>query len=127
MKLVLTGEDSVRLVMTGDAFEIVSGGAPLSPYHLLAGSLASCTALALASWASGAAVDLETLTIDVNWTHAVAKPDRVERMEITLHWPGLPRARLATAERVADLCPIHATLGHGTTIVRRIESAPSEA
>lgn len=49
MNLVLEGETRLRLEMTGDAFEIASEGVALSPYHLLVASLASCTALAVAS------------------------------------------------------------------------------
>lgn len=123
---MLTGEDAVRLEMTGTGFEIVSGAIPLSPYHLLAASLASCTALTLQSWATGARLDIGALAIDVAWTKASTRPSRVESIEMTLRWPGLPNERVGTAERVADLCPIHATLKRASTIVRRVAAVPVE-
>ena len=127
MRLVLTGEDRVRVEMAGDGFDIVAEGTTaVSPYHLLAGSLASCTVLTLESWARSAGFDLRPLTIDVGWVHAETRPTRVTRIEMALRWPGLPPERIAAAERVADLCPIHATLKRGTEVARHIETAPLE-
>jgi uncharacterized OsmC-like protein len=120
MKLILESEARIRLEMPGEDFEIVSEGASLSPYHLLAGSLASCTALTVASWAEGAAIETIPLTVSVSWEMAESQPKRVTHMDMELRWPGLPDGRVATAERVADLCPIHATLKRGTEISRRI-------
>ena len=110
--------------MTGDGFEITSEGAPISPYHLLAGSLASCTALTLQSWAEGAGIDMAPLTLHVAWENAEERPNRVSRIDVELRWPGLPRDRVATAERVADLCPIDATLKRAAEVSRRIVALP---
>lgn len=44
-------------------------------------------------------------------------------MAMELRWPGLPTERVETAERVADLCPIHATLERSAEISRRIVTA----
>lgn len=110
--------------MSGDGFEIASEGLPISPYHLLAGSLASCTALTLQSWAEGAAIDMAPVALHVAWEHVDERPQRIERIDVELRWPGLPEARVATAERVADLCPIHATLKRGTEIALRIVPFP---
>lgn len=126
MKIVLLGEDRIRLEVAGDGFGIVAEDTPISPYHLLGASLASCTALTLESWARPAGIDVQPLTIDVSWVHASTRPKRVERIEMALRWPGLPPARLVAAERVADLCPIHATLRRGTEIARRVEAVPRE-
>ena len=120
MKLILERKTRIRLEMAGEDFEIVSEGASLSPYHLLAASLASCSALTVASWAEGAAIDTTPLTISVGWEMAESRPKRVTHMDMELRWPGLPEDRVATAERVADLCPVHATLKRGTEISRRI-------
>ncbi len=124
MKLIVESDTRVRLAMAGESFEISSEGAPISPYHLLAGSLASCTALTLQSWAAGAGVDMAPLTIQVAWEMVEEQPKRVERMEMELRWPGLPEERVEAAERVADLCPIHATLERATDIIRRVVALP---
>lgn len=124
MKLILESETRVRLPMEGEDFEITSEGAPISPYHLLAGSLASCTALTLQSWAEEAGIDMTPLTIHIAGKMADERPERVERMDMELRWPGLPEARIEAAERVADLCPIHATLKRGTEIARRVVALP---
>jgi putative redox protein len=124
MRLILEGETRARMEMGGEGFEIGSEGPAISPYHLLAASLASCTALTLQSWAEGAAIDMAPLTLHVAWEHAEERPQRIERIDLELRWPGLPEARVATAERVADLCPIHATLKRGTEIARRVVALP---
>lgn len=124
MKLILETETSNRLEMGGTGFEIVSEGAPVSPYHLLAASLSSCTVLTLQSWAEGAGIDLAPLTTHLTWEHADERPARIASLVMELRWPGLPEDRVSTAERVADLCPIHATLTRGTQIERRVLALP---
>jgi uncharacterized OsmC-like protein len=51
MRVVLEGEQRIRLEMAGEGFEIASEDVPISPYHLLGASLASCTGLMFVSWA----------------------------------------------------------------------------
>lgn len=124
MRLVIEAEKRARLDMTGGGFEITSEGAPISPYHLLAGSLSSCTALTLESWAEGAGIDMAPLALHVTWEHAEERPARIERIEMELRWPGLPEERVETAERVAVLCPIHATLERAAEVVCRVVPLP---
>ena len=124
MRLILEGETRARMEMTGDGFEITSEGPAISPYHLLAGSLASCTALTLQSWAEGAGVDMAPLSLHVAWENADERPKRIARVEMELRWPGLPAERVGTAERVADLCPIHATLMRAAEVSRRVVALP---
>jgi putative redox protein len=120
MRVVLLSEQSIRLQMTGGAFEISSDEVAISPYHLMGASLASCTALMFQSWAPESGVDLEPLEVTVSWEMAKERPKRVVSMDMELRWPGLPTERVETAERVADLCPIHATLKRSVAITRRI-------
>jgi uncharacterized OsmC-like protein len=122
VRLVLTGEDEVRLEAGGSGFEIVAGEAALSPFHLMAGSLASCTLLTVASWAAQAGIDAGGLAISVRWELAAEKPKRVERMEMVLRWPGLPENRVGAAERAATACPIHATLSRAASVDHRVET-----
>jgi uncharacterized OsmC-like protein len=123
MKITLEGETQIRLDMREEEFGIASDGIPVSPYHLLAGSLASCTALTVQSWAESVDVGMNDLEISIRWEMAEDRPKRVTRMDMDLHWPSLPGDRLETAERVAALCPIDATLRKGTDVVRRISRA----
>ncbi len=124
MRLILEEETRARMEMTGDGFEITSEGPAISPYHLLAGSLASCTALTLQSWAEGAGIDMAPLTLHLAWENVEERPKRIERIDMELRWPGLPDERVTTAERVADLCPIHATLKRATQVSRRVVALP---
>jgi putative redox protein len=123
VRLMLTGEDEVRLEAGGSGFEIVGGELALSPFHLMAGSLASCTLLTVSSWAHQAGLDPGGLTVSVRWELAADSPKRVEGIEMVLRWPGLPDARIGAAERAATACPIHATLSRAARVVHRVETA----
>jgi uncharacterized OsmC-like protein len=120
MRAVVIGESEIRLKMGGEGFDIVAEGAPVSPFHLLAVSLASCTALTVGSWADTVGIDVAPLEIRVRWKTVEERPARVERMEMDLLWSTLPPERVSTAARVAELCPIHATLVRGTEVMRRV-------
>lgn len=120
MRLILEGERSLRLEAGGTGFEIESEGPAISPYHMLAGSLASCTLLTVGSWAAQVGIEASGLTIHLSWENAEERPARIAGIEMELRWPGLPEERVRAAERAADLCPIHATLERGTGITRRI-------
>lgn len=123
MRIVLEGEDRIRLEMVGEGFEISPETVSISPYHLLAGSLASCTALVVESWAHGVGIDVSPLTVSIGWEMAEDRPKRITHLEMELRWPGLPDERVKAAERAADLCPIHETLQRAASISRRIVPA----
>lgn len=120
MRLILEGESGIRFEVAGDGFEITSDDVSISPYHLLAGSLASCIALVVVPWAERAGLDPEPVTISISWEHVGADDYRVKRMDVDLRWPGLPDFRKPVVERVAEACPIHATLIAGTEISSRV-------
>jgi uncharacterized OsmC-like protein len=123
MRLVLEGETHVRLEMTGSGLDIIPEGAALSPAHLLAGSLATCTAVTVEPWAEATGTDLMGLVISVRWVLEPGRPKRITSLEMDLHWPALPPERIETAERLVDLCTIHATLVEGANIFVRISSS----
>ena len=89
---------------------------------MLAGSLASCIALVMAPWAERSGIDMEPLTISIDWERAEDGDHRVKRMEAALRWPGLPDSRVVVVERHAKACPIHATLLSGTEITNRFQA-----
>ena len=117
MKITLTSDDSVRLepVPGPLTIEAPSSSTVYSPFHMLGSSLAVCTHSMLASWATNVGVGTDGLVIDVQWSFA-EQPHRVGELHLTFDWPELPANRRATAERVAALCPIHATLHHLPTV-----------
>lgn len=123
MRLFLEAEDRIRLDLAGEGFEVISEGPAISPYHLLAGSLASCTALTVGSWAQVANLTIDVLTLSVSWKMAETRhePGRPDGYGSPL--AGLPAERVATAERAADLCPVHATLKRATEISRRVATS----
>jgi putative redox protein len=121
MLIRLTGTSRLRLEMETPGFEI--DGGVLSPFHLLAASLASCTAVAVESWASGVGLDATSLAIDVTWELAEERPARVTHIEEVLVWPGLPPERVDTVKRVAELCAIHATLDRCTVMTLHVKPA----
>lgn len=117
MKIVLTGEDSLRLEPVAGplTIEAPDSGAQYSPFHMLASSLAACTYSVLASWGSHADIAADDLSISVSWSFA-ERPHRVGAIRMLLAWPTLPAGRLEVAKRAALLCPIHATLSHPPSI-----------
>ena len=110
MKITLLSDESIRLEpMAGQlTIEAESADRDYSPYQMLASGLATCTFGVLQSWASNIGITADDLVIDVSWSFA-EKPHRVGAMELTYRWPSLPPERRATADRVAELCPIHKT------------------
>lgn len=123
MKISLISDDEILLEDLGTTMTIEAPSHDLSysPYHMLAGSLATCTYSVLASWASHAKLNAQGLKLRVTWTFA-EQPRRIGSMRLTIDWPGLPAARRKAAERAARLCPVHFTLSSGASV--EIESEP---
>ena len=124
MRMILEGELKIRLEMAGDGFEITSEDIAISPYHLLAGSLASCIVLLIQPWAERSGIDLGPVIIAVSWEHVGAGDNRVKQMDVNLSWPGLPDSRKKVVQRLAEACPIHATLVSGTVITSSVRTSP---
>lgn len=126
MKIILTSEESIRLLPdTGPmTIEAASLEQQYSPFHMLASSLAYCTFSVLYSWATHAKIGVDDLVIDVAWTFA-EDPYRVGELRLTFEWPGLPANRLRAAQRAAELCTVHATLTHPPRIEIQSAAVPS--
>lgn len=125
MKIILTSENSIRLVPDPGPMSVEAASAEqqYSPFHMLGSSLAFCTFSVMYSWATHVKIPVDDLTLDVSWEFA-DDPHRVGAIELSFDWPSLPAKRNLAAKRAAELCTIHATLMHPPTIV--IKSA-SEA
>lgn len=117
MKIVLTGEEEIRLDPLPGPLTIEAPDAKMqySPFHMLGSALAVCTYSVLASWGSHSDIGAEDLAITVRWRFA-EKPHRVGELAMDLVWPSLPADRIEVARRAALLCPIHATLSHAPSI-----------
>lgn len=110
MKITLLSDESIRLEPTPGQLtvEAESADQDYSPYQMLASSLATCTFGVLQSWGANIGVSADDLVIDVTWSFA-EHPHRVGSMELAYRWPSLPAERQRTAQRVAELCPVHKT------------------
>lgn len=129
MKIVLLTDDALRLEPEPGPMTIEAPTADqaYSPFHMLAGGLALCTFSILHSWAETAGLSADDLAIEMRWAFA-EEPHRVSELAMTLDWPSLPAERTRTAYRVAELCPIHHTLVHGTGVtVTRADAAGAPA
>jgi uncharacterized OsmC-like protein len=113
MKITLVAEDGIRLEpLPGPmTIEAMSADQVYSAFHMLGSGLAFCTYSVLASWASHAKLESDDIVIEVSWTFA-DDPHRVSEIEMKIDWPSLPQVRQSAAQRVADMCAIHATLAH---------------
>lgn len=121
MRLILEGEQRLRLQVDGAGLDVQSAepGLSFSPLHMLAASLATCTAAVLVGWAQRARIPWEDLAIELEWEY-VEDPYRVGRYDMTLHWPGLPPEREDAALRVARHCTVEHTLRHPPAIDARV-------
>jgi len=119
MKLILESDQRIRLNADEQAFAIEAAGGELSPFHLLAASLATCTWSVLLAWATQADLETQDLQITVDWEFG-GDPYQVSGIVMELIWPGLPPERHAAARRAAALCTVHSTLEHGTEVMTRV-------
>ena len=117
MKIVLTSENSVRLIPEPGAMTIEAQSIEqqYSPFHMLGSSLAFCTFSVLYSWATHVKLPVDDLTLDVSWEFA-EDPHRVGTIALSFDWPSLPAKRINAAKRAAELCTIHATLMHSPQV-----------
>lgn len=124
MKILLLSDDRIRLEGGAGPLSVEAESAEMSysPFHMMAGGLATCIFSVLHSWAEHAKLPADDLSIEVGWEFA-EQPHRVGRYGIALLWPSLPENRRAAAERAAHLCPVHQTLQHSPEIHMHVHAA----
>lgn len=124
MKIILTSEDSIRLIPDPGpmTIEAPSADEQYSPFHMLGSSLAYCTFSVMYSWATHTKQSADDLVIDVSWKFAEDEPKRVATLALSYTWPSLPEKKREAARRVAELCTVHATLTHPPAIEIRSAS-----
>ena len=119
MKIILTSENSVRLIPEPGAMTIEAQSAEqqYSPFHMLGSSLAYCTFSVMYSWATHTKQQGDDLVIEVRWTFSDDEPKRVAELRLTWDWPSLPPKKQDAAKRVAAMCTIHETLHHPPVVI----------
>jgi uncharacterized OsmC-like protein len=117
MKIVLTGEESLRIEPTPGQLTIESASPDqsYSPFHMLGSALGMCTLSVLQSWASNKGIAPDDLRLDVSWTF-VEGEHRVGSMKVVLAWPSLSAELWPRALRAASVCGVHKTLTNGIEI-----------
>ena len=126
MKIILTGEESLRVEPAAGqlTIEAESHDQHYSAFHMLGSALGMCTFAVLQSWGSNKNISAQELRIDVSWTF-VEGEHRVETMKVKLEWPSLSAELWPRALRAAHICGIHQTLSHPPEIT--VEAPGAEA
>jgi len=128
MKISLISEEGIRLEpLPGPmTIEAATEDQLYSPFHMLGSGIAFCTYSVLASWASHAKLESDDIVIEVHWNF-VEDPHRIGKIDMKVDWPSLPPQRQAAAQRVADMCAIHASLQHPPELSTTVTTAQTAA
>lgn len=127
MQLSITGHTSIVLTMDDGPLDVTidtdDAEVGFSPLHMLAGSLATCTAAVLSSYADTAHLHIHGAKITVDWDY-VEQPHRVGAYRMSITWPDeLSEGRRKALLRAAEQCTVHATLQHPPTIETEVASS----
>lgn len=115
MQLTVVDDQEIRLDV-GEHHPLTMQGTTWGAFHLLAASLAVCTAAVLREYATTAQFTLEPFAIVVRW-HMAERPRRADRFDVHLVLgPHVPPSRHDALVRAAEQCPVHQTLAHGMEI-----------
>lgn len=120
MHLSITAENAITLRVHDGPLDVTVDAADedvgFGPLHMLAASLAICTAAVLGSYADIAHLHIHGATISLEWDY-VEGPHRVGAYRMTIGWPDtLPEGRRKALLRAAEQCTVHATLQHPPSI-----------
>ena len=128
MKISLISEEGIRLEpLPGPmTIEAATEDQVYSAFHMLGSGLAFCTYSVLASWASHAKLHSDDIVIEVQWAF-VEDTHRIGKIDMKIDWPSLPPQRQAAAQRVADMCAIHASLKHPPELSTTVTTANAAA
>ena len=127
MKISLIADDGIRLEpLPGPmTIEAATVDQVYSAFHMLGSGLAFCTYSVLASWASHADLHSDDIVIEVHWVF-VEDPHRIGTIDMKIEWPSLPPHRKTAAQRVANMCALHATLEQPPVLSTTVVTAATE-
>ncbi len=125
MQLSITGETAIVLTVHDGPLDVTIDTADetvgFSPLHMLAASLATCTASVLSAYADTARLHVHGTKISIEWDYT-EDPHRVGAYRVGIAWPDeLPEGRRKALLRAAEQCTVHATLQHPPTIDLAVE------
>lgn len=93
-----------------------------TPLELLGAALSGCIALYVQKYCAKEGLAANDLAVEVKpfWRES---PGRVGRYDVIVHLPDtIPAEHHAAIERVAQSCPVHATLTHAPEIAVRLDT-----
>jgi uncharacterized OsmC-like protein len=114
MRIVMNADNDLEFTRLLEPDMVVESRDPDAAYSALqmfATSVALCSFSMLYSYGDNFGADAEEIRLRVRWAYAEHE-NRIESIDLSIHWPGLPEARRTAAERAAALCTLHRTLEH---------------
>ena len=112
MNVYLAGETEVQLSQMGsDDFNVTKKNEALyyGAIAMWVTSLGRCTYAVLDHYALRLDLDPDVITEKLTWDFSF-DPTTIEKIQLTITWPGLPENRRKAVERASHQCTIHTTI-----------------
>ena len=124
MKIAISSDQSMQLSDLYDETCDVEKQDPASRFGGIAmcvASLAKCTYITLRAYSKRIECGADDITIDLHWEVA-SDHNRIQSIDMQIHWPELPDSRLKAASRAAMQCTVHQTLKDTVSISVSIDN-----
>lgn len=82
----------------------------LGAISLFVASLGRCTFAVLREYAMRLEVPVKNIQMDMHWTFAAGKTNKIESIDLNIYWPEIPENRLQAVERASHKCTVHSTI-----------------
>jgi uncharacterized OsmC-like protein len=82
----------------------------LGAISLFVASLGRCTFAVLREYAMRLEVPVKNIHMDMYWTLATGKTNKIESIELAIYWPEIPENRMKAVERASHKCTVHGTI-----------------
>lgn len=82
----------------------------LGAISLFVASLGRCTFAVLREYAMRLEVPVKNIQMDMHWTFAANKANKIETIELNIYWPEIPENRIKAVERASHKCTVHSTI-----------------
>ncbi|MCK8494128.1 MULTISPECIES: OsmC family protein [Spirosoma] len=114
-----------QVIVVDEPKEVGGQDRGMRPGELLAGSLASCTAVTVRMYADRKGWSLDSVVIHVDYTYDPAEKRSRFVMKLILNGDLDPEQRLRLRE-IADRCPIHRALEHPIDFETTLVDEPAQ-